>query len=415
MDVTTVEFVGVEQTISLTQATRTLGNKQYEITNHLGNVLAVITDRKLPYAPFGTANQGVIHSYYAQLISVTDYTAFGVALEGRTWSDEGYRYGFNGIEVSDVTINQFDADFRSLDPKLGRWLSPDPYQFLFSDRSPFEVNFNNPIFFSDILGLAPNDPIKVNGNDDAAITNALPANPQDGQTETLDFGSSKLDENGKGITGERVQYNAERGLWVVTEIKSTWSQDWDSGSDITDLDITFKPSDNSAPVNFECDNLNKQQNQQETILSAKHNLPQQNRKMKRGTSAQKAADNKIRKVTQAAGQVNSGAGLVSNIVQTAAEQTLKDNYRYGPPSSGEVKSLKFISKISKWVGKVTGYGSAVLNATDAISKFHAGNTKGAIVSGLKAIGDIALTTVLKANPIGLAVSIGWGIISNFWD
>jgi RHS repeat-associated protein len=143
MEVTTIEFVGVEHEISLTQATRTLGNKQYEITNHLGNVLAVITDRKLPYAPFGAANQGVIHSYYAQLISVTDYTAFGVSLEGRTWSDEGYRYGFQNQEHdNELWSGAVSFQLRIQDARTGRFLSCDPMKQF---ASPYLCLGNNPV------------------------------------------------------------------------------------------------------------------------------------------------------------------------------------------------------------------------------------------------------------------------------
>jgi RHS repeat-associated protein len=134
-----------------------LGNKQYEITNHLGNVLAVITDRKLPYAPFGTANQGVIHSYYAQLISVTDYTAFGVALEGRTWSDEGYRYGFNGKEKDNEGMGgggqTYDYGFRIYNPGLAKFLSVDPLHQSYPWLSPYQFAANRPIIAIDLDGL----------------------------------------------------------------------------------------------------------------------------------------------------------------------------------------------------------------------------------------------------------------------
>jgi RHS repeat-associated protein len=144
-----------------------LGNKQYEITNHLGNVLAVITDRKLPYAPFGTANQAVIHSYYAQLISVTDYTAFGVALEGRTWSDEGYRYGFNGKEKDNENFEgAYDFGARILDVRLGRWLSVDDRFSQFVSNSAYCYAVNSPLYFIDpdgnkVTGATEEDIIMV--------------------------------------------------------------------------------------------------------------------------------------------------------------------------------------------------------------------------------------------------------------
>ena len=55
----------------------------YELTNHLGNVLAVIT----PDA--NNATQPAIES-------LTDYYPFGMEEPGRSYSAEGYRYGLMG-------------------------------------------------------------------------------------------------------------------------------------------------------------------------------------------------------------------------------------------------------------------------------------------------------------------------------
>ncbi|MBD3628912.1 hypothetical protein [Cyclobacterium sp.] len=67
---------------------RSLGGKKYELTNHLGNVLAVVSDN--------------IHldqdSTWTTAINTTDYYPFGLAMDGRTVQDSTYRYGFNGKE-----------------------------------------------------------------------------------------------------------------------------------------------------------------------------------------------------------------------------------------------------------------------------------------------------------------------------
>ena len=56
-----------------------LAHKQYELTNHLGNVLAVITDKKTPV--FNTSN--VITHYKADVIAAYDYYPFGSIM--RKW------------------------------------------------------------------------------------------------------------------------------------------------------------------------------------------------------------------------------------------------------------------------------------------------------------------------------------------
>jgi len=64
-----------------------------------------------------------------------------------------YRYGFNGYEKDDEiksSGNSYTTAFRQYDPRLGRWLSPDPvvkYQ-----ESPYAWNTNNPVLFIDEFG-----------------------------------------------------------------------------------------------------------------------------------------------------------------------------------------------------------------------------------------------------------------------
>jgi len=70
------------------------GKIRYEMANHastnlstsLGNVLTVVSDKKLTICSSGT-----FVSYAAEVISATDYSPFGAPLAGRTFSSEGYR------------------------------------------------------------------------------------------------------------------------------------------------------------------------------------------------------------------------------------------------------------------------------------------------------------------------------------
>jgi len=91
MDVPTHSFTPDAYT-SLAETTRELGHTQYEISNHLGNVLSVITDQKLP-----VQKDGIILSYTAVIITATDYSPFGVGLYGRSRSG-AYRYRCQGQE-----------------------------------------------------------------------------------------------------------------------------------------------------------------------------------------------------------------------------------------------------------------------------------------------------------------------------
>ncbi|MFN9801526.1 MAG: hypothetical protein ACK54P_16025 [Bacteroidota bacterium] len=146
MDVSTHVF-GPDPYTALTETTRELGHKQYEISNHLGNVLSVITDQKLP-VEVGS----LIVSYSAVVVTATDYSPFGVGLYGRSWSGE-YRYGFNGQEeVVENSPSRIFFENRVYNSNLGHWLSIDQYYNLYPSLSPYSAFACNPIITIDIAG-----------------------------------------------------------------------------------------------------------------------------------------------------------------------------------------------------------------------------------------------------------------------
>jgi len=102
--------------------------------------------------------------------SASDYSPFGVLLEGRTMEGEGYRYGFNSMEHDPDVKGQgksYTTLFRQYDPRLGCWLSLDQLMAKYPGMSPYVAFNNNPIFFVDPLGLegtnsgGPGDPEKT--------------------------------------------------------------------------------------------------------------------------------------------------------------------------------------------------------------------------------------------------------------
>jgi RHS repeat-associated protein len=152
MDVTTVEFIGLMDFEYSDETNRELGHKQYELSNHLGNVLSVVADLKLPEVDGGT-----IIAYSAAVISVTDYSPFGVALYGRKWQSKAYHYGFNGKEKDDEGMgggNQtYNYGFRIYNPSLGKFLSVDPLFMGFSWNSVYTYAENDVVRCIDLDGL----------------------------------------------------------------------------------------------------------------------------------------------------------------------------------------------------------------------------------------------------------------------
>ena len=125
------------------------GKKNYELTNHLGNVLAVINDRKTD-----SLNGTVKVGFNAVVISATDYFPFGMTIDSRSYSSASYRYGFNTQERdNEINGNTYTAEFWEYDSRNGeRWnLDPITYPHL----SPYSVFTDNPILFSDTKGDCP--------------------------------------------------------------------------------------------------------------------------------------------------------------------------------------------------------------------------------------------------------------------
>lgn len=124
------------------------GDKYFELSNHLGNVLEVVTDRKLPQDE-GT---DFVQFYYADVQSYSDYYPYGMLMPERNESGSDYKYGFNGMEGDDEVKgkgNSYDFGARMYDGRVGRWLSRDPLAERQPDQSPYKSFYNSPLIFVD--------------------------------------------------------------------------------------------------------------------------------------------------------------------------------------------------------------------------------------------------------------------------
>ena len=95
------------------------------------------------------------HSPCVGIRTCSDYSPFGVELDGRTVSNYGYRFGYQGSEKDNEfkgNGNSYTTEFRQLDPRLGRWLTRDALEKKYSYFSPFIALGNNPIIYFDIDG-----------------------------------------------------------------------------------------------------------------------------------------------------------------------------------------------------------------------------------------------------------------------
>ncbi len=129
---------------------RVLQRKEYELTDHLGNVRAVIGDnREQEIDPQGNVRlRAALRSYF-------NHYAFGLEMPGMVWKGGGYRYGYNGKEIDKDFANNYDYGFRIYNPGIAKFLSVDPLAASYPFYTPYQFAGNTPISAIDLDGLEP--------------------------------------------------------------------------------------------------------------------------------------------------------------------------------------------------------------------------------------------------------------------
>jgi RHS repeat-associated protein len=146
-----------------------VNGKRYELSNHLGNVLATISEGKNTVGSIFTAT----------VTNMGDYAPFGMPMVGRQHSALGagkYRYGFNGKENDNEVKgdgNQQDYGMRIYDPRVGRFLSVDPITSKYPELTPYQFASNRAIDGIDQDGLE--------------YIKALPNFPNSGDRTVVDY------------------------------------------------------------------------------------------------------------------------------------------------------------------------------------------------------------------------------------
>jgi RHS repeat-associated protein len=162
---------------------RTMGLKSYELTDHLGNVLTTISDRRKHLA-------GPTPAFEAVMETAQDYYPFGSLIPGRKYNAGEYRFGFNGKEKDDevtgVTGATYDYGFRIYDSRIARFLSVDPLAMSFPFYTPYQFSANMPIAAVDLDGLEA--VIKINS---AWYQNEIDKTVNDGDVQRAIYLASK--------------------------------------------------------------------------------------------------------------------------------------------------------------------------------------------------------------------------------
>ena len=211
------------------------GRKFFELSNHLGNVLVTVSDRKIRV---DANSDGVIDYYTADVISATDYYPFGMNMPQRSFTsgNSGYRYGFNGKEDDKETKTQ-DYGLRVYNPAIGKFLSVDPLTQGYPFYSPYHFAGNSPIANIDLDGGEPKPAMAPEGTSNGttkittkAIVINLPAG-QPGSTQCFDCKEEAINATLKKTwywhSGKKlINISAD---WYSKEDYDVISQDWENG------------------------------------------------------------------------------------------------------------------------------------------------------------------------------------------
>jgi len=143
------EILDLDAAPPTTKYTRKLGQKYYELSDHLGNPRVIITDRLLSDVVNGTPGK-----YRSDIVGYSNQYPYGMEQPGRYMNGSGYRYGYNGMERdSAVTGGHHTTYFRQYDARLGRFWSTDPITH--SWESPYAAMSGNPVAMVDPSGADP--------------------------------------------------------------------------------------------------------------------------------------------------------------------------------------------------------------------------------------------------------------------
>jgi len=130
-------------------------HKQYELSNHLGNVLVTLSAKPI----FVDSTQNNIVDYrMADVMSISDYYPFGMLAPGRHWQSDSYRFGYQAQEAENELLGLGNASFfkhRISDNRIGRFFAVDPLASEYPFYSPYAFSGNRVIDMVEQEGLQP--------------------------------------------------------------------------------------------------------------------------------------------------------------------------------------------------------------------------------------------------------------------
>jgi hypothetical protein len=129
-----------------------IGNKFFELSNHLGNVYNVLSDKKIA---IDNNNDGKIDGYISDVVSASDFQAFGALRANRSFNGDAYRYSFQKQESDEELFgegNSYFFKYRLEDSRIGRFYSIDPLSSKYPHYTPYSFSGNKLINCRELEG-----------------------------------------------------------------------------------------------------------------------------------------------------------------------------------------------------------------------------------------------------------------------
>lgn len=196
--------------------------KQYELSNHLGNVMVTFRNQKICTGSVSSQR------WYADVVSASDYYPFGMLEPGRNSFASGkeYKFGFNGeMKVNDIYIESGsfeDYGMRMYDTRICRFISVDPLKMNYPELTTYQFASNTPIGARDLDGLEAQYStsgrfISWIGDDHSETAPVI----VDGKTISLNLG--QLIDRAHWIYGEGRGNYADWYAWAIQNLKDMMS------------------------------------------------------------------------------------------------------------------------------------------------------------------------------------------------
>ena len=182
------------------------------------------------------SNANYITNYAPDIISSTDYYAFGSIMPGRNFTSSSYRYGFNGKEKDPEGLGgsgaTYDYGFRIYNPNLCRFLSVDPLTKQFPFWTPYQFAGNNSISGIDLDGLEYLDYREARVK---MIAGEMHINLENFNSTTRNAWIAR--DNATGGTSGNIGYSTKVG-------SISYADNLQQPSDAVDLDTDYDPGTN---------------------------------------------------------------------------------------------------------------------------------------------------------------------------